>query len=306
MTKRKKYLATVALIIVAALSFFLLYGVFSTSGLANDKGDTQKYLNDKRTNILEMVAGASTVSLAVSAFPSDTGTPIANQLAKISGYLTFILAAIYFEKALVSVSGFVAFKILIPFACLLLMICIWRSSPIIKKYAVNLLVFALVIVFVVPVSVGVSKRIENNLTTEKETIVESVNVNEKDQDGDTGKKAISETNKEEKNDKNKGFFSSISSAVLQQAESIKTQVSELINNGTDKFEGIKEKAKIMLNDLVETIAVLLVTSCVMPIVVLLFLVWFFKILFNVDFVELAELSKLKRNSVEKQESYKSE
>lgn len=56
-------------------------------------------------------------SALITLLPGDTATPIAEKMADVSGYLLVVLCAIYLEKYLVTITGYVAFTYLIPIAC---------------------------------------------------------------------------------------------------------------------------------------------------------------------------------------------
>lgn len=52
-----------------------------------------------------------------------------------------------------------------------------------------------------------------------------------------------------------------------------------IKNGVS---GLMEKAETLLNHFIEVVAVMMVTSCLIPIIVLLFMLWFVRILFGIQ------------------------
>lgn len=118
-----------------------------------------------------------------------------------------------------------------------------------KWLARKMIIFGLAIFLVVPASVKVSNLIE---ATYNESI-ESTIAAAKEATEEIEEKAESENGKD-------GFFSSI-------ADKVQNGVSDL----TKRVQGV-------LNDFMEALAVMLVTSCVIPIVVLLFFVWLIKVL----------------------------
>ena len=50
----------------------------------------------------------------------------------------------------------------------------------------------------------------------------------------------------------------------------------------DGVSGITEQAEQMLNQFLESLAIMLVTSCIIPILVILFFVWIIKMLFGAN------------------------
>lgn len=59
--------------------------------------------------------------------------------------------------------------------------------------------------------------------------------------------------------------------------------------------GTLEKFKQTLNDLIEALAILLVTSCLIPILVILLFLWLFKLIIGID-IPLPALKAEKRNT----------
>ena len=58
-------------------------------------------------------------------------------------------------------------------------------------------------------------------------------------------------------------------------------VEKALSKIKDGAEGLLKKGETLLNHFIETIAVMLVTSCLIPIIVLVFMSWFVKMLFGV-------------------------
>ena len=106
----------VLLVAIAAISFFCISGVASSE---DSFTGTYSSLDEKRTNVTELMGVTAASSTAISLLPGDAGTPIAEELADLSGYFMFILAAIYLEKWMVTITGVMAFRFLIPIGCLI-------------------------------------------------------------------------------------------------------------------------------------------------------------------------------------------
>lgn len=54
---------------------------------------------------------ATATSALITLIPGDVGTPIAEKVADLSGYLLIVLCAVYLEKYLVTLTGYAAFKL---------------------------------------------------------------------------------------------------------------------------------------------------------------------------------------------------
>ena len=59
----------------------------------------------------------------------------------------------------------------------------------------------------------------------------------------------------------------------------------------DGVTGLMEKGEALLNQFIEIVAVMMVTSCLIPIVVLLFMLWFVRMLFGIQINVPKDLGK---------------
>ena len=174
------------------------------------------------------------------------------ELADLSTYFLIVLCAIYVEKYLVTMTGYAAFLILIPLGCIMYAAGIGFGRHTWERIARKLALFGIAIALVIPVSVKVSDLIEH---TYQSSIQETV---------DAAKKATqeiqssSEGQQDSDNSDNRGVLSGIISG-------IKNGVSDI----SDKVESV-------LNNFIEALAVMLVTSCVIPVLVLVFFFWLAK------------------------------
>ena len=69
----------------------------------------------------------------------------------------------------------------------------------------------------------------------------------------------------------------------------------IIEQGLSKFKdgmtGMLEKGETLLNQFIETIAIILVTACVIPILVLVFMIWIVQMLFGIKIDVSKEMPK---------------
>lgn len=201
-------------------------------------------LDDKKATVMELTAASTAVSAAITLIPGDTATPIAEKLADLSTYFLVVLCAIYLEKYMLTLAGFAVFKILVPVVCLLFIVNAFRSNETCVRLIKKLSIFALALLLVVPSSVKVSEFIQN---TYEESINETI---------ESAKEMSSELEDEE--DKN------------------------LWDRIKDGATSAVKKVEQSLNQFVEALAVLIVTSCIIPILVLVFFVWLMKMLLGMD------------------------
>ena len=187
-------------------------------------------------------------------------TPVANEIMDISSCLLIVVCALVLEKSLLTVFGYIAFNILIPIACGLFAISVFAKRSLLKILSLKIVVFAVVLATVIPFSLKISDLVyEANMSTIKEldSKVEGIDGAEDD-----------------KKDNNKTWW-----------DKLKDKAKE----GTTK---IIEKAKELLNNFIDVIALFIIAYCAIPIIVFLVVIWFIKFLFNIT-IPIPSTDKLK-------------
>lgn len=208
-----------------------------------------KQLDEEVDMVLKLTAGATGVSAVLTILPDDQCTPIASELAELAKAFLVVLSALYLEKYLISMVGFASFSIIIPAACALWGVGFFAERKVFKTIAYKLAIFALILYVAIPVSVSISSKIYNNYESSfEETLnqAERVTIGEEDANAD---KSVVER-----------FTEWISNAAMT--------VVEYVTNLLSRF--------------VDSIAVMLVVSCLIPVLVI-FLFWMVvKIIFNIN------------------------
>lgn len=284
---KKRIISSIVLVIilisVALVSIFVVSDRVSTPEF---HASSLKLLDEKKMTVAKLTGAATAASAAISAIPGDMTSPLANEIMDMASYLLIITGVIFLEKLLLTLTGLIAFKLLIPISCCLGIIFIFWKKEVIRNLAIKLSVFGLLIFIVVPTSVYISSWIENNY---KDTIYLSIesaeNIN------------VVEEKKEEQKDE--GFFKGLLNKAQEVAETVTTGVEESI-----------EKAKQALSNFIDAIAVLIITTCVIPILVIIFFIWIIKIIFGIS-INLPSRSIIKKRkkeekSVEKVKEIESE
>lgn len=255
-SKRNKYI--IILIIIALLSIFVL-SKFVTA--PEFHASTIESLDDKKVTVLKLAATAAASSTALSLIPGDAAMPIANQIAELTPYFIVILGAILLEKILISVVGYVSFKYIIPFACLLGVIYLFSKKEILRSLAIKLAIFGLVLFLAIPASIGISDLLYESYEASIDQTLKTANENQ-------------EYIEEKKNDlyeEDQNWMEKIGGYLSNLTSKIGINISEMIKKGEDT-----------LSVFLDAVAVLIITSCVIPIVVILMFVWVIKILFSFD------------------------
>ena len=228
----------------------VIIAVFSIFVLAKPASSPTTYaktiasLDEKKTTVMELTAASTAVSAAITLIPGDTATPIAEKLADLSTYFLVVLCAIYLEKYMLTLAGFTVFKVMVPAVCILFIINVFRKNEACKRLMKKIGVLSLALIFLVPVSVKVSDFIQN---TYEESINETIS-------------SAKEMSNELENEEDKSLWDRI----------------------TDGATSAVKKVEQSLNQFVEALAVLIVTSCIIPILILVFFVWLMKMLLGMD------------------------
>ncbi len=251
-------------VIVIILILIILLSKFVVSTMVTDPSfneETIKSLDDKKVTVLKLAAASAASSTALSLIPGDAATPIANQMASLTSYFIIVLSAILLEKMLISVVGYVAFSYIIPIACILGIIYLFTRVDVLKNIAIKLAVFGLIIFIAIPVSIKVSDLIYDS---HEATINQTVETAEDNTD-------YIEDKKGELSEEDKDWMSKIGGYLSNFSSKIGDGVSDIMKKGEET-----------LNRFLDTIAVLIITTCVIPLIVILIFVWVTKIFFSFD------------------------
>lgn len=266
MEKKHIRLMIILLPLVFALLSFFVVARYASSPEFHQK--TIQSLDDKKTTVMELTAASTAASAAISLIPGDGGTPIAEKLADLSSYFLIVICAIYLEKYLVTITGYAAFSILIPLACVLFSAYfLWKRDGF-RILAEKLLLFGIAVYLVIPASVKVADMIDGTYQSSIESTIDSAKQAtdeiEADTEENTNGTVSSDGSKSTESTSKKGLWSGIVS-----------KVEETVTGATKNVETV-------LNRFIEALAVMLVTSCLIPILVLVFFVWLVKMLLGVD------------------------
>ena len=252
MTREKLDLSRLVLALCLVLA--LLVSIFFIAPYASRPDVHERDLSSidaKIETVLKLTASSTLASAGISAIPSDTATPIAEKLADFTEYFLLILCVLYSEKYMITVAGTGVFGYLVPAVCALLIVCLFVRSKGLKTLAVKLAVFSLALYFIVPASIRVSDAIYDSYQSSIET-------------------TISETD-------------ALTDETSELAEAEKSGgVASILERLSETTDSLIRKASHTLNRYVETLAVMIVTSCVIPILVLLFFFWGVKQITGLD------------------------
>lgn len=263
--------AVVALLVAAALSFFVVAPVLTQPETYDG---TIASLDEKRTTVLELTAASTAAATAVSLLPGDAATPIADKLADLSGYFLIVLTTLLLEKYLLTTIAGATFHILIPFACLLFLLWVLRGGAATFRLACRILLFGVLLFALVPVSVHVSDSIEATYETSiQETLDRAKSATAE------AEEAASAAEDATEDDTASG---TTHSGLLGLFDTAREGISSAANAVTGAVTATVDQFKAVLDHFLEALAILLVTSCLIPLLVLAFFLWLLRTFLGID------------------------
>ena len=224
-------------------------------------------LDEKKGNVMVLATTTTAASAAISALPNDMGTPIADKLVDFSSYFMVILAVIYLEKFLLTTLGFLGFGILIPVACALFAVAVFlRRGTLtrvnLQRLGTKLAAFGLALALVVPVSVWLTDNVD--ATFDESLAAASAAAQEATEQ--------LEENTQEQAQEDQGLLGGIASAVQEGWNGLTQGAQQALDSLGDQ-----------LNTMIDTLAVMIVTSCLIPLLVLILFLQLVKIITGLDF-----------------------
>ncbi len=224
-------------------------------------------LDEKKGNVMVLATTTTAASAAISTLPNDMGTPIAEKLVDFSSYFMVILAVIYLEKFLLTTLGFLGFGILIPVACALFAVAVFlRRGTLtrvnLQRLGTKLAAFGLALALVVPVSVWLTDNVD---ATFDESLAAS---------NAAAQEATEqlEESAQEQTQEDQGLLGGIANAVQDGWNGLTQGAQQALDSLGDQ-----------LNTMIDTLAVMIVTSCLIPLLVLILFLQLVKIITGLDF-----------------------
>lgn len=218
--------------------------------------ETLESLEDSKTTVMKFSGATIAASLAITALPDDFGSPLANTLADMNKDFIFIFAVLYLERLIVVEGMKIAFVYIIPLACAFYILSVLTGKAVCRVFASKLAILGLAVAFVVPFSTHFTERVcEDYLVYVDETIAEA----------DAGAGKVNEVMAS--GDEEAGIFEKLTDA-------FKTAIRGVSDLKT-YFGNVLKKC-------VNSIAIMIVTTFVLPMLVLLLFRWLLKELFSLS------------------------
>ena len=232
-----KKFALVAVVLLAAVISFTIIAPWAADPV-NHTSTIEKTEN-KISAVMTLSGGAAGASATLSVLPGDLCTPLATELAELAKYFLIILSALYLEKFLITISGYITFSVLIPLALIIVAAVIISGNRRFLSLAGKLAIIGVIIYLIVPASTMLSDKIYQ---TQEDTVAQTIEeYNNLDISGDSDSGIIGE-------------------------------ITTITTNTIDKVTNF-------ISDLTESLAVMIVTACIVPVLVFVLLVWIMKVMF---------------------------
>ena len=240
-------LFTVLAVLIGGFSFFQGAKLLENTDFYTN---TVEVLDEKKGNVMGMTAALVGTSTLITGLPDDMGTPVAEQLMDMTDWLLLVLCVVFVEKYGLTMLWMAACRVLIPLACILFIVDMVGEKRALRQIWMKLAVLSVVFLMAIPVGVKSAEMIEKTYET---------SIIEKAEAGDELAQMM-EADTEEKENWLQTIFGKVK----------------------DSAEAKLEKAKEVLVRYTEQTALMLVTSCLIPVVVLLFLFWVCKTVIGLD------------------------
>lgn len=250
-------------IMIRVISFILVLtiGILSVAVFSKPLTDPHTYastiksIDEKKATVLGVSAAIAGSATVLAAVPEDATTPLANEMMDLSSYLVAVVCILVLEKSLLTVFGALFSYVLLPLACILVLIYIVKRKAIFSSWAIKVAVFGTVLLLLVPGAMKLSDYIyEVNHITIEQKVEESIST----------ESAEEETAENENLPWYNKLWNNITESVQQTAEAAIA------------------KGKEALNQFIDAVSLFVIAYCAVPIVILWLFLWVIKFLFGID------------------------
>lgn len=236
--------------------------------------ETIEKLDESRDRVMTFSGSTLTASTAISLLPKDWANPLANSLADMNKYFVFMFAVIFLEKLLVVEGIKISFVYIIPAACGFYILSVLLSKPKFKEWAIKFLILGLAVICVIPFSTHFTEKIGGDYLAYVDETIEEANV---------GAEKIYDVK-----------------AVNEEEDVFLEKISDMFVNA---FQGVKDLFTYfnnLIKKCINSIAMMIVITFVVPLFILVFFRWLLKELFslhlNISVPEIKEKDIVKKIS----------
>lgn len=281
----KKRTRILALILAILISFFALAPL---GDLFLDK-TCAKTINKKLADARAVSVGALAASVAIAAVPSDATSPLAEQVTDMADYMLLGTIGLTVEEIIMKSAPILLFKVSIPLLCIYLLVKELMGSFEKGRIMLRVFAFCLCLFLVDPLSVFLTNRIDNmaNLQEKIDYIVDGGIEAEVEEVAVETVEITEETYTETVDEEDGGFFSDIANvaksaynAVADTAVDAYNAVADVVDSAVNAVDEAIDYAKALLSYLMDIVTAFIITTCLLPIAVLILLKYLTMYIFN--------------------------
>ena len=240
------------LVLIGVFSFFVITSWLPDRGFIKDSIES---VEESSNTVMKFSAATLSTSLAISALPDDFATPLADSLADMNIYFIAILVMLHFEQLLIRYGVKLAFAIAIPVACGIGILSILLKKELLKGIAARVAVLGLAVALVVPCSTHITNYVAADLTAYVENTI-----------------ADTEDGADKLNEAMDGGT---------EEQTIFEKLSDLFQTAINDMSNLLTHFQNTIRKCMNSIAILILTNCLMPIVNFFILKWILKETFHI-------------------------
>lgn len=283
--KESKLQAMIQIILSIALLIFSWWFVDS-SVMTDLTTYVTSELDAMREIVVQLTAISTVSSTALTLLPGDIATPLAENLADISDYLLVVFAALWLQKYLFSSMGIIVLKFLIPAGMTVLVFAnlldLFNVNPFlaekIKFIGRRIAFFGAVIFLVVPTTLLITNQIEDTYQSTINQTIEQANQVQTEISDEVSD--AEETSGETESPDN--LLGQLSEFVTGSVDSVVDFTTGALEQVTAVVSDLPDKFMVTLNNLIDSVAVLIVVNCIAPLLVFSFLIWLVNLTFQLE------------------------
>jgi len=226
-------------------------------------------IDDLQNQALGLTATSAVLATGAAAVPGDATTPLANKLMDVAGYMVIVYVAITAERYLLTLMGMVAFKFLVPIGVIAFAVsCAFLNGKwkqMVNQIAIKFAVMGILLWLLVPVSVWTTNIINHTYASAHslDTLTQMDITNAENEEN--------QSEQSEDSSEKTGFWNGISDIFSDFKENVKKETSAKV-----------EELQNALNKMIEGVAVMIVTTCVIPIGVLMLFLWIIRTITGIN------------------------
>ena len=240
------------LVLIGVFSFFVVTSWLPDRDFIQDSLES---VEESSNTVMKFSAATLSTSLAISALPDDFATPLADSLADMNIYFIAILVMLHFEQLLIRYGVKLAFAIAIPAACGIGILSILLKKDLLKGIAARVAVLGLAVALVVPCSTHITNYVAADLTAYVENTI-----------------ADTEDGADKLNEAMDGGT---------EEQTIFEKLSDLFQTAINDMSNLLTHFQNTIRKCMNSIAILILTNCLMPIVNFFILKWILKETFHI-------------------------